>query len=195
MTNKLPPSMTQRFLRLSTMLVALALLTGLSACGAHSNPLKADTEGDYLRVGHLKYQVQLTRQLNPADEEDSQYLQGLTPTELHLAPSQAWFGVWMRVENPSPEPRDPALSFTITDTQGNIYRPTVPAPGNPFAYRATTIPGLGLNPDLDSRAYNSPPQGALILFKVSIASYDNRPLTLAIDDPISGQIGRIDLDV
>jgi hypothetical protein len=101
----------------------------------------------------------------------------------------------MRVENPSGQPRDPAYSFTITDTQGNVYLPSVPDQTNDFAYRATSIPGNGQIPDLASKAYNSPPQGAVILFKVKVASYDNRPLTLAITDPVSGQVGRVDLDV
>jgi hypothetical protein len=175
--------------------LAVTLVVGASGCGVKSNPLRSDTEGNYLRVGHLKYQVQLSRQLNAADPEDSEYLRGLTPADQALAPNQAWFAVWMRVENPSPQPRDPALSFTITDTQGKVYQPIVPDQTNIFAYRATSIPANGQIPDLSSHAYNSPPQGALILFKVNVPSYDNRPLTLAISDPASGQVGRVDLDV
>jgi hypothetical protein len=177
------------------VVLAAALAAGASGCGARSNPLRSDTEGDYLRVGHLKYQVQLSRQLNPADVEDAQYLQGLPPADQALAPNQAWFAVWLRVENPSAQPRDPALDFTVTDTQGKSYQPTTPDQTNNFAYRATSIPGNGQLPDLESHAYNSPPQGAVILFKVNVPSYDNRPLTLAISDPVSGQVGRVDLDV
>ena len=187
--------MTVRAPRPLGVLLCVALALGLTACGTHSDPLRSDTEGDYLRVGHLKYQVQLSRQLNPADPEDSQYLQGLSPAEQTLAPDQAFFAVWMRVENPSGQPRDPALSFTITDTQGKSYRPVVPDQTNDFAYRAVSIPPNGQIPDLSSHAYNSPPQGAVILFKVNVPSYDNRPLTLAISDPVSGQVGRVDLDV
>jgi hypothetical protein len=179
---------------LLVLALALALL-GASGCGAKSDPLNSPTEGNYLRIGHLKYQVQLSRQLNPADVEDADYLQGLAPADRALTPNQAWFAVWLRVENPSAQPRDPAYSFTITDTQGTVYLPSTLDPTNVFAYRATTIPGAGQIPDLGSKAYNSPPQGSLILFKVSVASYDNRPLTLAITDPVSGQVGRVDLDV
>jgi hypothetical protein len=179
---------------LLVLALAVALL-GASGCGASSDPLRSPTEGNYLRIGHLKYQVQLSRQLNPADVEDADYLQGLAPADKALAPTQAWFAVWLRVENPSAQPRDPAYSFTITDTQGTVYQPSTLDPTNVFAYRATTIPGDGQLPDLGSHAYNTPPQGSLILFKVSVASYDNRPLTLAITDPASGQVGRVDLDV
>jgi hypothetical protein len=187
--------MTARAPRPLGVLLALALVLGASGCGTQSNPLVSDTEGGYLRIGHLKYQVQLSRQLNPADPEDSAYLQGLSPADQALAPNQAWFAVWMRVENPSTQPRAPAFSFTITDTQGKIYQPSVPDQSNDFAYRAISIPANGQIPDLSSHAYNSPPQGAVILFKVNIPSYDNRPLTLAISDPVSGQVGRVDLDV
>ena len=38
---------------------------------------QAETEGIYLDVGDLKYQVQISRELNPADIEDRDYLKGL----------------------------------------------------------------------------------------------------------------------
>ena len=43
----------------------------------------------YLDVGDLKYQVQVSRQLNPSDTEDKAYLAGLTAQQAKLAPTQS----------------------------------------------------------------------------------------------------------
>lgn len=182
-------------MRLALVLAALAALLGLSACGPAKNTLNAGSEGEYVRLGHLKYQVQLSRQLNPADVEDASYLRGLTPAERALAPGQAFFGVWLRVENASGQPRDPAIGFHIADTRGTTYSPLVPDASNPFAYRALSIPPHGQIPNLDSVDYASATQGALILFKVDAASYEDRPLTLSIDDGSVGRTGTVELDV
>ena len=53
----------------------------------------------YLNVGPLIYQVQLSRELNPYNIEDSAYLQGLTPAQRQLEPGQEWFAVFMQVYN------------------------------------------------------------------------------------------------
>ena len=67
--------------RLRVLLLAvasLALLSGLPACGnRHEVITDAETEGPYLNLGPLKYQVQISRQLNPDDLEDRVYLRGL----------------------------------------------------------------------------------------------------------------------
>ncbi len=72
------------------------------------------------------YEVQLSRELNPYDTEDSAYLEGLTPAQRRLAPGQEWFGVFMQVYNNGEKPQltASALSMRITDTQGSVYLPT-----------------------------------------------------------------------
>src|SRR5918911_5244103 len=82
------------------LLAAVALV--VSGCGGHKNTqvTEAQTEGLYMDVGPLLYQVQISRYLNPADPEDAAYLKGL-PSGMspQLPKGQVWFGVWMRVQN------------------------------------------------------------------------------------------------
>ncbi|HEV3228060.1 MAG TPA: hypothetical protein VGY97_01200 [Solirubrobacteraceae bacterium] len=179
---------------LSSLAVAAGALLALSGCG-HSHPLHADTEGIYLELGSLRYQVEISRQLNPQDTEDSAYLSGLTPAQARLLPNQAWYGVWILVENRSGATQTPTTDFTVFDTQHNVYTPTFPNATNVLAYHSVPIPGHGQIPDLGSPAYNSPTQGVLLLFKINLASYENRPLDFAITVPSLGQTATTDLDV
>src|SRR3979490_627492 len=113
-------------------LAALALLSmlALSACGdSHTRVTTGTYAGEsganapYLDVGPLVYEVQLSRQLNPADTEDAAYLQGLSPAQRQLAPGQEWFGVFLQVFNHNHRELPAATSPTVTDTQGNTYSP------------------------------------------------------------------------
>ena len=60
-------------------LLLLALVAALFAgCGNKGEEVsEAETEGIYLTVAGLTYQVQMSRFLNPGDVEDAQYLMGL----------------------------------------------------------------------------------------------------------------------
>ena len=67
----------------------IALVAALGACGAKEDEIThGETEGAYLDLGELKYQVQISRQLNPADREDEAYLLGLPAEERELAPNE-----------------------------------------------------------------------------------------------------------
>ena len=166
----------------------------LSACGDTKHNHHASNEGIYIDIGQLKYQVQLSRELNPFDVEDASYLSGLAPSVKALGADQAWFGVFLLVFNKSGQPRPAAGDFYITDTQGTVVRPTPPAPDNPFAYRPVTVPGHDQIPTAGSAAADSPTQGAVSLYKMSISSFDNRPLTLHIVGP-AGDRAEVELDV
>jgi hypothetical protein len=150
----------------------------------------------YLNVGPLVYEVQLSREMNPYDTEDSSYLQGLPPAEQKLAPGQEWFGVFLQVYNNHSGSQPAASDLAISDTQGNRYIPIVPGPSNQFAYRAGDVPGNGRVPAPDTAAANGATQGALLLFKIQVVSLDNRPLTLTIVDPDDGaETASAELDV
>jgi hypothetical protein len=178
------------------VLILLALLAALAGCG---NKLETrtlgNTEGLYLDVGELKYQVQMSRLLNPADIEDSAYLEGLTGSPA-LSGNEAWFGVWMRVENTNSDKRLPtARDFSITDTQGHEFKP-VPLQKNPFAYAPTTLGPNTISPNSNAAAGEGVQQGALILFKVTTDALANRPLELHIKSPSNAdEQGIVDLDV
>jgi hypothetical protein len=173
-------------------LLALILLAAiaLSACGDSHTKVSTGTyagesgaNAPYLDVGPLVYEVQLSRELNPFDTEDSSYLQGLSPSEQKLEPGQEWFGVFIQVYNNTSQPLDAASDLRITDTQGNTYLPIVPGSTNDFAYRAGSVPANGRLPLADTIAANGTTQGALLLFKIQVVSLDNRPLKLKIVDP------------
>src|SRR5690606_38371032 len=67
------PRMKLRRVLALTAVSALAL--PLAACGNKEEVVThGHTEGSYLNVGNLTYQVQISRQLNPADVTDRSYL-------------------------------------------------------------------------------------------------------------------------
>ncbi len=185
--------------------LALAVLVAISlgACGeSHSKVTGGTYAGEsgknapYLDVGPLVYEVQLSRELNPYDTEDSQYLQGLSPGQRKLEAGQEWFAVFVQVYNNHSERQLAASDFTVTDTQNNVYTPIAPNSTNAFAYRGGSVPGNGRIPELDTIAADGPTQGALLLFKIQTVSLDNRPLTFKIVDPTdAAQTASAELDV
>jgi hypothetical protein len=181
---------------------AMAALT-LAACGnAHTRVTTgtyAAEEGKgapYLDAGPLVYEVQVSRELNAYDVEDGQYLSGLTAEQKKLEPGQAWFGVFVQVFNNHQDRLPAATQFTVTDTQGNTYTPIAASAVNPFVYRGGTVPGHGRLPQPNTIAAAGPTQGALLLFKIQIASLENRPLTFRVVDPTdAAQTASAELDV
>jgi hypothetical protein len=186
------------------IVVALAAVTSLAlaACGdSHTTVTEGDNTGaggvnaSYLSLGNLEYQVQVSRQLNPADPEDKGYLTAI-PAGQGLAPGQVWFGVFLLVQNNSKRPGVAANSFTLTDTQGDVYHPLTLGAANAYAYRPQTVAPNNQLPPLGTTPADGPTQASLVLFKVPIAAYDNRPLVLAIGDPnAAGQSVKVTLDV
>jgi hypothetical protein len=150
----------------------------------------------YLNVGPLIYEVQLSRELNPYDTEDAAYLTGLTPAQSKLAPGEEWFAVFLEVYNETSSAHLAASDISISDTQENIYAPTVPAITNEFAYRGGMLAAKGRIPALNTVAADGPTQGSLLLFKIKIVSLDNRPIKIKIVDPTDPtQIASAELDV
>ena len=176
-------------------LVALAALA-LGACGnKEERTLHGTTEGIYIDVGDLKYQVQISRLLNPTDREDSGYLVDL-PADQQLGPKDNWFAVFMRVENTSDKPQPATNGYSIRDTQGNVYRPIAMGPKNVFVYRPTVLQPQDVLPFADSPAGANTIQGAMLLFKIPVENFQNRPLQLLIPPPNgNGETGSVDLDV
>ena len=167
----------------------------LAGCGDKTaRTTFGDTEGSVLNVGPLLYQVQISRELNPYDNEDQAYLQGVPNNGRGLTNGQSWYGVFIRVQNLHENNLPAATQFQMRDTQNNIYTP-IPLPAtNQFAYRGGIVPGHGQLPQFDTPADNYPSiRGLLLLFKIRQESYDNRPLELIINQ--NGQEAQVDLDV
>jgi hypothetical protein len=179
-------------------LVLLALVAALvSGCGNKTAiTTVAETEGTYVDVGGLTYQVQLSRYLNPFDVEDKEYLHGLPAgTNPVLPGGEIWFGVWMRVKNYSGGPLTPTDTFTIVDTENAKYQPVpLDSPSNPFAYQPILLQQSQVLPLPDTAASSGPIQGSLILFRLKTGSIQNRPLTLEIEQP-GTTTGVVDLDL
>ena len=183
----------KRVLYISALLCALLF----AGCGnkEEGGVTVADTEGIYLDVDELKYQVQISRYMNPNDVEDRSYLIGLPDSTSEPTGDETWFGVFIRVQNTTDETIAPANDFEIVDTQDKIYRP-IPLDTNinPFAYKPDPIAPKGLIPEADSVASEGTIQGSLLLFKVKTESLQNRPLEFRFKRG-SGTEGVVNLDV
>jgi hypothetical protein len=182
-------------MRRPLVLIAV-LLAGLAlnACGKADEPAsEGETEAVYLDLNGLQYQVQISRQLNPYDVEDSYYVRGTT--EPPPGRDDTWFGVFMRVYNPTDTRRESTSDFEIHDTQGNVYKPVPLDDTNVFRYQATSLGHSQMLPTPGSVAFNHPIRGSLLLFRVKLESFENRPLTLVIRQPGVREHAEVPLDV
>lgn len=182
--------------RLTLLLIAsLALLVALAGCGNHTDEprTEGETEGAYLELGELYYQIQLSRQLNPNLRSDEDLLTGVPEFQQDLGDDEAWFAVFIRVSNETKEAHLSADDFEITDTQENVFRPIALDESNVYRYDAEmlepggVIPAQGSGGDVGAR-------GALLLFKIPFESFQFRPLEFRIKPP-TGPEGHVNLDL
>jgi len=179
--------------RLIVISAALACALFAAGCGNKQETVTlGETEGIYLDVDELKYQVQISRYMNASDVEDRAYLAGLPSSTAQPTGEETWFGIFLRVQNTTDKTIAPANDFSIVDTQENVYRP-VPL-DNPFAYKPDPIGPQSLIPQPDSVASTTTIQGSLLLFKVKTDSLQNRPLEFRFRGA-EGTEGVVDLDV
>jgi hypothetical protein len=188
--------------------LALALLALVAAgCGNHpttgtnsaiEGSAVADTEGIYLDINNLKYQIEMSRYMNANDVEDAEYLKGLPAGASQPTGDESWFGVWVRVQNVTDETHPIADNWIIRDTQGKTYRP-IPLDTNVniFALRTDIdVPPHTVLPLASTAAGQGPIQGSLLLFKIKDDSFQNRPLELRFTNgQQGGGTGVYDLDV
>lgn len=182
--------MFSRLRKLPLVLPALLAVLALSACGqAHTRVTTGTYAGEggadapYLYVGPLIYQVQVSRQLNPFNVEDAAYLQGIPAAVRKLEPGQEWFGVFMQVYNTSNAPHVASNSLTVSDTQNNTYYPIPLGETNLFAYRGGLVPANSRLPAPGTIAFLDSSQGQLVLYKIQIASLNNRPMQIKVVAP------------
>jgi len=178
----------------------LAAVVALAACGSDRPVHDAADEGTYVTTGNLYYQVQLSRELNPNNIEDRQYLEGLPAGTTPPTADEEWFGVWLRVQNDTKQRHRSASTFRITDTVGNSYAPIALPARNPYAYHSVDLErdtgnGQPVQPGPESGAYNGPVQGEMLLFKLPTTIYANRPLTLHIMPPDGSTPATVELDL
>ena len=181
------------------MVLVLGAALTLVGCGNKIDVRTVgETEGLYIDVGDLKYQVQISRIINPYDLEDRTYLRGLPAGTLPPKADEAWFGVWLRVQNTtSGQTFDTAEDFEIVDTQENTFEPLdFGFEDNPFAYSARPLGPNAVLPNVQEPAGQGPVQGSLLLFKLTNETLQNRPLEFRIINPKNPEdVGIVDLDV
>ncbi len=186
----------RRARRLALLLLALVPVL-LAGCGQvkHAAYQDAATEGQYIASGGLKYQIQLSRELNPALPEDAAYLQDLGPGVVQPGKGKEWFGVWMLVQDDSSRARLMTSDFDIKDTLGTIYTPVPVKPQNILSYRPELLHPHDLYPYVQTAiAQSGPRRGAIILFQISTSAYQNRPLIFSLHAP-DGQTSTVKLDL
>ncbi len=186
--------------RLCALTCALLAAVALSACGKHESKglvRTAETEGIYLDISNLKYQIEVSRQLNPHDTQDRPYLAGIPADQQKLGPDQIWFGIFMRVQNETKQGLRPSNDIEITDSQDEVFKPIGLGSANNYAYRSNNIiPGEETMPLLDTPGFDSPSRGALILFKLTLTGLNNRPLELKLEGRnVPQQTGLFTIDV
>jgi hypothetical protein len=184
--------------RLTLLLLLVLAPVALAGCGNKSDEpvLLAETEGIYIEVSDLKYQVQISRQLNPQDTEDQQFIKGRTIGEEPTS-KETYFGVFLLVQNLTEESHEIASRFEIEDTLGKIYTPELIDPKvNPFVYKSTTLAPGATYPARESPSGEGPIGGGMLLFKLPLDAFYNRPLEFKIHSPDDENVvGTVDLDV
>lgn len=175
--------------KLGAVLAAAALSLAVTACG-HEEKTEV-VEGEPLELNELRYNVSITRFLNPTDVEDAAYL-----TEQPPPPTgKDYLGVFISIENEADRAQTlpDAEDIEVVDTTGEHYEPIESE--NPFALDlGSTIEAHAEVPADDTVARGGPTQGALILFLTDEEVSENRPLELEIKTQ-DGRTGLIELDI
>jgi hypothetical protein len=135
-------------------------------------------EGQSVSLGELNYTVVFSRYLNPHDNEDSAYLVGQPPP----AKGSTYFGVFLQIKNDTEEPQTLADSFTIEDSDKQRYE-ALPSESLYALEIGGEVESQEQVPVDDSTAQQGPIEGSLVLFELSTAASENRPLTLEIPGP------------
>lgn len=168
--------------------IAIAAVASLAAAGCGEEESLDVEEGEPVELGELRYNVAITRFLNPDDPEDAAYLEGEADPE----PGEQYLGVFMTVENEGDEPARVASAFNVLDTRDGSYS-AVPA-DNDYALS----PGSEIEPDEglpapDTPAATSPTKGAMVLFLLPDEVSDNRPLELEIPSAAGDAMIKLDI--
>jgi hypothetical protein len=167
-----------RWLRIAVATALAVGIVGLTAgCGSGSTDLASITEGQSFDMGSLRMNVLYDRFLNPADVEDSGYLQGAPPPPANTE----YFGVFVLMQNEGDHdvPIPLQTDFTIADTTGARYQPVDTQNNFTLPFGQTLSPDDKM-PTPSSIAASGPVEGSLILFLLDQDVTENRPLILAI---------------
>jgi hypothetical protein len=167
------------------LLVLLTCAIAIAGCGNSEDvTTNADTEGIWIDVGPLDYHIQGSRQLNPSEVPDDRYLTGLPDGTQQPTGKETWFAVFLRIENKTEADATTASEFEIEDTEGDVYKPLELDPkANAFAYSPQELGPDEVMPHPDSTQDIDSTAGSMLLFKLPLTGYSNRPLEFKIKAP------------
>lgn len=177
-----------RWLRIA--LGAVLALGLIAATGCGKTPLSELKEGQNFELGGLRYNVLITRFLNPAQVEDAGYVTGQPPAP----PGKRYLATFLLVNNIGHQilGLPGRTDLKITDTTGASYQPLQSKSLYSFPYGASIGTGEQV-PAPDSVAANGPTQGAMELFLVNEGVTENRPLKLHVAN--QGKQATVELDL
>jgi len=177
--------------RLARALCAGALAAALLVAGCGQEERTEGFEGEFVHVGDVLYQVQLTRLLNPKQRPDDTLLSGQPPPTRE----QAYLAVFLVILNKGEQPYSPPRDMKVIDTIGNQYLP-LDATRSGFGLDfGRPVEPDGEAPEPGTPAAEGPDRAAMVLFRVKMESAtDNLPLELEVPRE-RGEPARIELDV
>ena len=179
--------MSLRPLAILCLLAALLVAGIATGCGEEEEELEV-VEGEPVELDELSYNIALTRFLNPADNEDAEYLVGKDPPTA----GNSYLAVFLTIENESEDSHDSAAAYEVLDTQGSRYEALESE--SPYALEiGDTVPAEDELPLADTTAQTGPIHGAMLLFYVSDDVTENRPLELEIHS--ESETGLVELDI
>lgn len=182
----------RRLARVVGLLLIAAMALAAGGCGGKDVYAVEAKEGGRIFVDDLFYQVQLSRQLNTKDVEDSTYLQG----QPQPATGDTYFGVFVRADNETSDRRILPIgidAMKITTAGGDVFRP-IPVKASGWGWAPAPLGKGAMLPIPNTPAHIGPIRGGLILFRIPLTDLDNRPLVLEIKGK-GGHSGHITLDV
>ena len=175
-------------MRLALVVALFAGALAVAGCGEDEEELDV-IEGEPVELGELRYNVQITRFLNPSDPEDEAYLVG----QRDASPDDDYLGVFMTIENESDSSVQLPDEMTVVDTRDNTYEPRESESVYALELGAT-LEGGGELPAPDTPAATGPISGAMVLFLVNRNVTENRPIELEIPSS-TGEEARVELDI
>jgi len=162
----------------------------LAACGGdehHEVP-----EGEAIEVDGVRYNVMITRYLNPDMVDDRAYL-GPEYAEWPAA-DKYLLGVFLQIHNESGDTITIPEDLTVVDTQDRRYEPIVVDSDYALELGAELADGKNV-PAIDSPPFYGPIQGSLLLYEIETTSAENRPLKFEIPKADGSHGGAIVLDI
>ena len=185
----------RRLARTAALLVAALAALAVAGCNKEEQVSFAETEGIYVTVDDLKYQIQISRILNPAAVEDGRTWPGCRRAR-SSAEDEVWYGIFMRVENDTEEPH--AIGRPSDDrghAGATTFEPMDRPVDEPVRLRPPRDPAGKVDPVLTRPPSDNTIRGAHAALQGPGRRALQPPARAPDRDPEGGENGMIDLDI